>query len=47
MSSREGERDLLIRDVTLNDAGLYIARDEIHVREASAKLTVIGLYASS
>ena len=46
MSSREGERDLVIRDVTLNDAGLYIVRDEIHGREASAKLTVIGMSAS-
>lgn len=32
----------MIRNVTLNDAGLYTARDEIHALEASANLTVIG-----
>lgn len=41
VSSRQGQKDLVIRNVTLNDAGLYTARDEIHALEASANLTVI------
>jgi len=35
----------VLRDVKLGDAGVYIARDEIHGQEASAKLTVIGMSA--
>jgi len=43
VSSREGERDLVIRNIRLRDAGLYTASDEIHALHASANLTVIGL----
>jgi len=42
VSSRVGERHLVIREVKLSDAGLFIARDAIHGLEASANLTVIG-----
>ena len=44
MSGREGQSDLLIRSVRLDDAGLYTATDEIRELEASANLTVIGFY---
>ena len=44
MSGREGQSDLLIRSVRLNDACLYTAKDEIRELEASANLTVIGFY---
>ena len=44
MISGEGERHLVIRNVTLNDAGVYTARDEINQLEASANFTVIGQF---
>jgi len=42
VSSGDGQRDMLIRDIALSDAGLYTARDEFQQLQASANLTVIG-----